>query len=349
MADIHRIRRERFSVAGVTLLVLLSVGLWCASEETLPVQATGDQAAPETQFLPSDSSVEHMDRLALGYNGLHADPPLLGESVSLPKYTRELFRVQWRPHDPIDLYVIRPAGVPKPPVVLFLYGFPSESDRFRSEELCEKLTRDGFAAVGFVSAMTGQRYHDRPMKEWFVSEMQESLVTSVHDVQMILNYLDSRGDLDMNRVGMFGQGSGGTIAILSAAVDQRIKAVDVMDPWGDWPDWLAKSPQIPEEERGQHLTPEFLAKIAPFDPVRWLYQLNTRPVRVQENLFNAAVPERVRIVMEGAVSANASIVEYRDLEEYKKKVSSNGKMLDWLHLQLRLSSQKSPSAKSPML
>src|ERR1700734_1539970 len=134
--------------------------------------------------------------------------------------------------DPIDLYIIRPKGIAKAPLILYLYSYPSETDRFRNNEYCARLTKDGFAAIGFVSALTGQRYANRPMKEWFVSELQESLGSSVHDVQMILNYLSTRDDLDMSRVGMFGVGSGGTIAILAAAVDPRIKAIDVIDPWG---------------------------------------------------------------------------------------------------------------------
>jgi hypothetical protein len=39
---------------------------------------------------------------------------------------------------------------------------------------------------GFVSALTGHRYHDRPMKEWFLSELQECLAVA-HDVQLVLN------------------------------------------------------------------------------------------------------------------------------------------------------------------
>jgi hypothetical protein len=53
-----------------------------------------------------------------------------------------------------------------------------------------------------VSALNGHRYTYRPMKQWFVSELQEALGSSVHDVQMILNYLSTRDDLDMSRVGM---------------------------------------------------------------------------------------------------------------------------------------------------
>ena len=119
------------------------------------------------------------------------------------KYTLELLQVQWRPGDPIDLYVMKPKGVKKPPVILYLTAFPTDTDIFKRPEYQELVTRDGVAAVGFVSELTEHRYHDRPMKEWFISELQESLATSAHDVQMVLNYLDSRGDLDMNRVRMF--------------------------------------------------------------------------------------------------------------------------------------------------
>ena len=106
------------------------------------------------------------------------------------------------------------------------------------------------------------------MKQWFVSELQESLGSSVHDVQLVLNYLESRKDLDLDHAGMFGQGSGGAIAILAAATDPRLKAVDTLNPWGDWSDWLAKSSVIPEVERPGYLKPEFLDKVKPLDPIR---------------------------------------------------------------------------------
>jgi len=144
-------------------------------------------------------------------------------------------QVQWRASDPIDLYVMKPKGVSKPPVILYLYGYPTDTDIFKNDDCDALVTRDGFAAVGFVSALTGHRYRNRPMKEWFLSELQESVATSAHDVQMVLNYLASRGDLDMNRVGMFAQGSGASIAILATAVDPRIKVLEALDPWGDWP------------------------------------------------------------------------------------------------------------------
>lgn len=287
-------------------------------------QATAAQAN-------SPTANERWDVLSLRGNNLHALAPQFGEKDVLPQFTREMIRLEWRYQDPIDVFVIRPNGVVKPPVVLFLYGYPTDTDRFFDDTLCANLTRDGFAAVGFVSALTGERYHDRPMKEWFVSELQESLGTSVHDVQMVLNYLETRGDLDMSRVGMFGQGSGGTIAILSTAVDPRIKATDVLNPWGDWPNWLAKSPQVPDSERAQYLTPAFLAKVAPLDPVRSLPALNGRPVRLEETSFTYATPVEARKTLVEALPPDAVLVRYRDRDQYLQEAGTNGKILDWIH------------------
>src|SRR5450755_998938 len=186
-----------------------------------------------------------------------------------PKYTAELLQVQWRWGDPLDLYVMKPKGVRKPPVILYLYGYPTGTDVFRNDDYEELVTRDGFAAVGFVSALTGHRYHDRPMKEWFVSELQECLSTSAHDVQLVLDYLATRGDLDMTRVGMFTQGSGASIGILASAVDPRIKVLDAVDPWGVWPIWMATSPFVPEDERPDYVKPEFLKKASTLEPADW--------------------------------------------------------------------------------
>ncbi|HEY0784738.1 MAG TPA: alpha/beta hydrolase [Acidobacteriaceae bacterium] len=296
-------------------------------------------ASGGAQFIPpradAPQGTERFDTLALPPGGLHAETPIAGETITGPAYTRELIRVQWRAGDPIDLYIIRPAGVAKPPALLYLYGFPSEADRFRSDQFCTLVTKDGYAAVGFVSALTGQRYHDRPMKQWFVSELPEALTTTVHDVQMILDYLAGRGDFDMSRIGMFGQGSGGAIALLAAATDSRIKAVDVMDPWGDWPEWLARSPQIPVAERSALLTPAFLAAAAPLDPVRVLPRL-TAPVRVQESLFNLSMPAQARATVEAAVpKATGSVVEYPTAEEYRQQVSDHARMLVWLEQHTR--------------
>jgi hypothetical protein len=260
-----------------------------------------------------------------------------------PRYTVELLRVQWRWADPIDLYVIKPKGVKNPPVILYLYGYPTDTDIFKRDEYEELVTRDGCAAVGFVSALTGHRYHDRPMKEWFLSEFQESLATSAHDVQMVLNYLASRNDLDMNRVGMFAQGSGASIAILASAVDPRIKVLEALDPWGDWPIWMANSPFVPEEERADFVKPEFQNKIATLDPLAWLPKIQAKKFRFDNELFDANTPNSAKEKLRAAAPAGSTVVLYKNREEFKTAFQ-DGKNLQWIRRELQSIPEAGPPA-----
>jgi hypothetical protein len=249
-------------------------------------------------------------------------------------YTVELLQVQWRWGDPIDLYVMKPKAVKKPPVILYLYGYPTSTDTFRNDDYEKLVTRNGVAAVGFVSALTGHRYHDRPLKQWFLSELQECLATSAHDVQMVLNYLDARGDLDMNRVGMFAQGSGASIAILTSAADPRIKVLEAMDPWGDWPTWLATSPFVPEAERRDYVKPEFLKKISTLEPVDWLPKVQAKKVRLDDELFDNVTPAVAREKLRAMVPAGTNVMLYKNMEEFKAAFQ-DGKNLEWIQHELQ--------------
>ena len=287
----------------------------------LDVGATSPDARPK----------EDWNVLALPHDLEVADPlpPLRG---NFPDFTREFVQVQWRPSDVIDLYVMKPAGVKKPPVILYLYTFPGDTDRFKADEFARIATKNGFAAVGFVSALTGQRFHDRPMKEWFVSELQEALGSSVHDVQLILNYLGKRGDLDMTRVGMFADGSGASIAIMVAAVDPRIKTLDLFGAWGDWPDWIAHSTLIQDEaERAAYLRPEFLKNVENLDPMKWLPRLKTQRIRLQYLQNDTITPKAARERMEAVAPPNAKVVRYDNTKAFVQTVGVNGtKMFDWV-------------------
>jgi hypothetical protein len=134
---------------------------------------------------------------------------------------------------------------------------------------------------------------------------------------------------------MFGEGSGGSIAILAAGIDSRIKVIDVLDPWGDWPDWLAKSSLIPGHERTSYLTPEFLARIAPLDPILSISKLSGRPFRLQEALFDRTMPSNVRDNFARNAPARAEQVNYQDLKSYQDRASANGQMLLWIKQNLQ--------------
>jgi hypothetical protein len=344
----QRIRGQiRKSLALVPLLWSMQGQIGLARAQTV---SAGSRAHSNQESKPGSSDLdsvhENLNSLAIAPGDFPVIPALVGEKDEKTTFTRELIQVQWRKYDPLDLYVIKPLGVTNPPAVLYLYSYPSETDRFKDDSYCQRVTSGGFAAIGFVSALTGHRYHDRPMKQWFVSEMRESLVTSVHDVQMILNYLATRKDLDMNQIGMFGTGSGGTITILSAAVDHRIKAIDLLNPWGDWPDWMVGSSLIPNEERAQYTTREFLKSIAPYDPVKWLPQLKSQSVRIQRVDDDTETPKICERRLESAARPSVKIVHFDDALALRNAVSG-GRLFEWIKQQFHPAISKQPgNAKS---
>lgn len=271
--------------------------------------------------------------------GLEAPTYSEVERDEQPQFVRQLIRVQWRIHDPIDLWVARPKVGGKVPVVLYLYSYADTGARFRDNGWCKRATADGFAAVGFVSALTDYRFRFRPLKQWFVSELAESLGTTVHDVQFILNYLASREDMDMNQVGMFGMGSGASIAILAAHADPRIKTLDLLDPWGDWPDWLKESPLIPDNERANYLTPKFLKSVVTLDPVSYLPTLKTQRLRLQQTLSEPVTPKLAKERLAAAAPDPSQVVKYENPEDLLKAWETTG-LSGWIKQQMRLQAPK---------
>jgi hypothetical protein len=173
----------------------------------------------------------------------------------------------------------------------------------------------------------------RPLKQWFVSELPESLGSSVHDVQLILNYLTERGDMDVEHTGMIGIGSGATIAILAGHADPRIKALDLLDPWGDWPDWLRESPAVPDEERAKYTAPEFLKSVAKLDPVAYLPSLKT-PIRLQQTLSEPVMPKTPRERIATSVRDQRLLTRYANPEVLMQAWKVEG-LSGWIKQQLR--------------
>ena len=302
-----------------------------------PASATKPPAIPT-----SSGFFEDYKALGLESSTLQPQKPVVLESLDIleGKYVRERIQVGWRPKDTFDLYVTRPKAARKPPVIIFLYSYPENATRFLSEEWYKGVAKDGYAVVGFVSALTAERAEHRAPDEWFVGLLQESLASSVHDVQMILNYLDSRGDLDMERVGMFGTGSGATIALLASAADARIKVIDVFNPWGDWPDWAAKSWVIPEQERGDDLTtnkyidPRFLEVIAPLDPMLWLPKVKAQSLRIQFVKSEAAVPAETQKRVMDVAPDRAELNQFGDYRAWMA-LEHGPEMFGWLRQELQ--------------
>jgi hypothetical protein len=335
------VSRNRLStIPGRILIVFLPAILLTFSTNCIA------QSAP---ISPSDPSfianlkdpqrkdvVEDFTSPTLDKTHLIPDRPLIGFVDDKSGYTVSEIRLRWRQNDPIDLWLMKPANVKNPPVIVHLYGYPSDTDIFKDPDWQELVTRGGFAAAGFVTPLTGHRYHDIEWSKWFLSELQQCLAESSHDVQMVLNYLASRGDLDMNRVGVVGQLSGATVGILASAADPRIKVLDAIDPWGDWPTWMEKSEFVPKAERPNYVKPEFLAKVATLETLDWMPKVQAKKFRLQQRITEHETPWPSKQKLKTAIPAGATYTYYKTAGEFEEAVGKDGdKSLDWIKTQLQ--------------
>src|SRR5215469_2894654 len=114
------------------------------SESVQGKKAEGKEAQGKSginiAIAPSNENWLALDDLK---TGLEHRPSEVIQTDEEPDFVRELVRVQWRPIDEIDLWVIRPKSPNKVPVILYLYSYLESSDRFRDRGWCQRATADG--------------------------------------------------------------------------------------------------------------------------------------------------------------------------------------------------------------
>jgi hypothetical protein len=104
---------------------------------------------PQVELTPTANGLivarakESFSSISLAGSDLQPQPTLEGGNEETPQYVREIVRVQWRPNDPIDLYVIRPPGVKNPPVVLISIAIPAPSTASKTAGIANAWSKTG--------------------------------------------------------------------------------------------------------------------------------------------------------------------------------------------------------------
>ncbi|MFM1814117.1 MAG: hypothetical protein RLZ98_812 [Pseudomonadota bacterium] len=134
-----------------------------------------------------------------------------GERVMIPYEGRQLAAI-----------LRKPPGIARAPVVLMMMGLDSAKEELDTFEV--HFLRRGMATLAFDGPGQGEAEYDMPIRYDY-----EGVVGPVID------WVEKRGDLDGNRVGLWGISLGGYYAPRAVAFEKRIKAaVAVCGPynWG---------------------------------------------------------------------------------------------------------------------
>jgi dipeptidyl aminopeptidase/acylaminoacyl peptidase len=128
----------------------------------------------------------------------HLTPP--GERVEIPYEGKRLAGI-----------LRKPAGVAKPPVVVMAVGLDSTKEETDAYEM--PFLARGMATLVFEGPGQGEAQYDFPIRGDYEVP-----------VRAVLDYVETRKDLDAGRIGMWGVSLGGYYAPRATAHDKRIRA-----------------------------------------------------------------------------------------------------------------------------
>jgi dienelactone hydrolase len=176
--------------------------------------------------------------------------------VNKKDYVRKKITLRTGPNTLMPVYLLLPKAVPRPiPVILAFHGhgygvkdivglWEDESERDTPDgyhkDFAVSLCRAGFAVAAPEISCFGERqtdfsYLNTTIGQGIPSTCAHAAMLAfhlgisvvglrVHDGLRLVDYLETRGDLDVRRLGAMGISGGGMHAFFSACVDERIKA-----------------------------------------------------------------------------------------------------------------------------
>jgi dipeptidyl aminopeptidase/acylaminoacyl peptidase len=123
------------------------------------------------------------------------------------------------------------------PAVIVLHGFGSTKNSGNVTIPCEMLSKRGYVTLGF------------DMRGCGVSEGEKGRVIcleQVADTQSAISFLQTRPEVDPNRIALLGSSFGAAVAVYTGSVDERVAAAVSSGGWGNGE----------RKFRGQHPSPE---------------------------------------------------------------------------------------------
>jgi dienelactone hydrolase len=237
--------------------------------------------------------------------------PLNVEIVNERMETNELSDTTFRrttlyfdttPGERLPVILTRPETGDGPfPCIVFLHGI-GQSKGF-IDEICGPFNASGFAMITYDQLMQGER--KLPSDTPYLIQgkaFRKRAAATVIDARRVVDYLESRPDIDADRIYLVGASYGAITGSTATAQEERFKAAVLIYGGGDL-EKLLNAPLI-RENAGRWL--DIVIPVAKFflgvsDPVQYVAGISPRPVLFQGGSQDQLVaPEAVQALYDAA-------------------------------------------------
>jgi dipeptidyl aminopeptidase/acylaminoacyl peptidase len=221
----------------------------------------------------------------------------------------------------------KPDGVEKPPVLVFACGLDSckeETETYENPYLAR-----GIATLVFDGPGQGEGEYDFAIRgDYEVA------------VKAVIDYIETRKDLDASRIGMAGISLGGYYAPRAAAFEKRIKACLALGGPYDWGESFAGVPELTSETfrvRSKKATMDDARKHAATLTLRGVAQNISCPIYIMNGKLDRIVPasETERLAREVKGPVTLHLIEDGNHIANNRSYQWRPRAADWLVEQLK--------------
>lgn len=188
-----------------------------------------------------------------------------------------------------------PTGSGRFQCIVFLHGYGGSKEDMLS--FAGLIAAEGYAIISIDAEFHGERMEEG--KALYSPNLEESrmgIIQTIVDLRRAVDYLETRREIDCERIGYVGGSMGGILGAIFIGVEPRIKAAALLVAGGNMSLMIMKSqhPAIPAirkylEEQG--MTYEELQKaLNPVEPLNFIRRFSPRPVVFHLGKHDQIVP-----------------------------------------------------------
>ncbi|RJP14890.1 MAG: hypothetical protein C4520_20900 [Candidatus Abyssobacteria bacterium SURF_5] len=224
------------------------------------------------------------------------------ESLSAPDAASKEFHVTFdsaRDQRVCSLLTLPEQALPPYPAVIILHGVFGHKSSPNQLKRSAHLVRAGYATLRIDAQYCGERQipfiNGASIHPRYYYRNRDAMIQTALDLMRAVDYLATRQDVDMRKVGFAGFSMGGAVGAIFSSYEERIKAVVLGITGGDFSKWKVSAPDGRALERmlqAYHLV----------DPIHYVRKISPRRLLMQnarndiiisrdaaEALFNAAL------------------------------------------------------------